>query len=449
VVHHPQNMAATAETLPAYPGARFNSSGFCTNHSNVRLCIVTNEGKYKILRKTCFKCGSSSLMNNFTPNTTNKMHGFVKKDLPSRDLPKGIFSATASSNGGSGSDSKKNQQPSTSRLRGDHNSTDKKETKPLPSPQVPGREKTRESTSTKKGVISTKTKKDRNSRSKETTTFSTKLGPKLEGGTRCSRSRSRSLSTSRTKASLSLSELTELCPPPPGIPTRRSRSKSSTRTKKPFGKDNISLSSSRTKTSMSLSELTELCAPPPGIPTRRSRSKSSTRTKKPFGKDNISLSTPRTKTSLSLSELTELCPPPPGIPTRRSRSKSCSKTKKSFGKDNIKDSNKKAAVRSTPIITSSSKLVEEKIREITKSKKSFGKADYTELGKLIKMRDDENTLPTTLSCPSTPESFESKQAVFTFDKKSGLIVELCNDKESGETVPSSIRRRDTFTRGCK
>jgi len=311
-------MAATAENLPAYPGARFNSSGFCTNHSNVRLCVVTNEGKYKILRKTCFKCGSSSLMNNFTRITTNKMHGRVKKDLPSRDLPKGIFSATASSNGGSGSDTKKNQQPSTSRLRGDHNSKDKKETKPLPSPQVPGRRRLARA-------------------------------PKLEGGTRCSRSRS--------------------------------------------------------------------------------------------------LSTSRTKTSLSLSELTELCAPPPGKPARRSRSKSCSKTKKSFGKDNnnIKDSSKEAAVRSTPIITSSSKLVEEKIKEITKSKKSFGKADYTELGKLntMTMKDDENTLPTT------PESFKSKQAVFTFDKKSGLIVELYNDKESDETVPSSNRRRDTFTRGCK
>ena len=85
------------------------------------------------------------------------------------------------------------------------------------------------------------------------------------------------------------------------------------------------------------------------------------------------------------------------------------------------------------------------MKEITKSKKSFGKADYTELGKLITMtmKDDENTLPTT------PESFKSKQAVFTFDKKSGLIVELYNDKESDETVPSSNRRRDTFTRGCK
>jgi hypothetical protein len=100
---------------------------------------------------------------------------------------------------------------------------------------------------------------------------------------------------------------------------------------------------------------------------------------------------------------------------------------------------------------SSSKLVEEKIKEITKSKKSFGKADYTELGKLITMtmKDDENTLPTTLSCPSTPESFKSKHAVFAFDKKSGLIVELYNDKESGETVRSSNRRRDTFTRGCE
>jgi hypothetical protein len=60
VVHSQIITAAAAiddaqQTLPAYPGARFNSSGFCMNHSNVRLCTVTDEGKYKILRKDVFQ----------------------------------------------------------------------------------------------------------------------------------------------------------------------------------------------------------------------------------------------------------------------------------------------------------------------------------------------------------------------------------------------------------
>jgi hypothetical protein len=45
--------------LPAYPGAKFNTGGFCTKHDTVRLCKVTDVGKYKkyqILHKVCPEC---------------------------------------------------------------------------------------------------------------------------------------------------------------------------------------------------------------------------------------------------------------------------------------------------------------------------------------------------------------------------------------------------------
>lgn len=361
VVHSQIITAAAAiddaqQTLPAYPGARFNSSGFCMNHSNVRLCTVTDEGKYKILRKTCFKCGSSSLRNNsYTLVNTLHGHGNAKKDIPSRELPKGLFSATASSSDGGSGSGAKDQQSSTSRMRGDHNSKAKK---PLPSSEVLRRKKARDSTTKTKGVISTG--KDRNSRSTEPATATT---------------------------------TTTTAKPPQLGPT------------KPEGS------------------------------TRRSLSRS--------------LSTSRTMTSLSLSELSELYPPPPGRPTEgRSRSKSRTRKNTSIDKYDIKHNNKKA-VRSAPIINmSSSKSVEAKVKEITKSKATLGKVDYAELGKLITMKDDENTLP-TLSCPSTPESFKSKEAVFSFDKKSGLIVELYNKKESAETARSSNRREDMLQRVSK
>ena len=361
----PPNIAAAAAAaanaqIPAYPGARFNSSGFCTNHSNVRLCTVTDEGKYKILRKVCFKCGSTSLRNNTTRRVIT-LHGIVKKDIATRALPKGLFSGTVSSDGDSGSagDARKDQSLATSRrTRGDRNSKSTKKP-PSCSEVMIQRKKTRESNTKKKDVISTK--KDRNSRSTEDPTTLPS-----QGSTR----RSRSLSTARTTTSLSLSELSGLHPPPSGKPT-----------------------------------------------SGRSRSKSRSR---------------KTNTTINNSA---------------AASKSTGKSDSNF-KDN---NNRKKPVRSTLINMTSSKSVEAKVKEITKSKTTHGKAvDYTELGKLITMKDDENTLP-TLSCPSTPESFKSKQAVFSMDATtSGLIVELYNKKESevetysfhAETKPSSNRRRN-------
>ena len=42
-------------TTPAYKGARFNIEGKCIAHSDVRLCRVTSDGGYKIVRKSCYK----------------------------------------------------------------------------------------------------------------------------------------------------------------------------------------------------------------------------------------------------------------------------------------------------------------------------------------------------------------------------------------------------------
>eukprot|EP00985_Skeletonema_marinoi_P000866 scaffold353_cov161-Skeletonema_marinoi.AAC.8 len=354
---HPQNNIAAAaanDLIPAYPGARFNSSGFCINHSNIRLCTVTDEGKYKILRKVCFKCGSSSMRNNYRVTT---LHGNAKKVIPVREVQKGMFSATTSSDRGRQSGGGASRRMSMS---GDQNSnsTAKKSPSPL---EVRQRRKTNESRerSTIKMKDEVGTKKDRISRSTEPTT-SPQLRRQLERSTRRSRSRSLSTtSTSRTVASslsLSPSDLSGLYPPPPGRPT----------------------------------------------PTGRSRSKSR---------------------------------------SRQANSGTSSKTSSS------KDDNKKL-VRSTPtpINLSSSKSVEAKVKEITNSKKTHGKVDYTKLGKLITMKDDENTLP-TLPCPATPESFKSKQAVFSIDK-SDLIVELYNKKESelDDTMRISNRREDTLGR---
>eukprot|EP00984_Skeletonema_dohrnii_P001789 scaffold590_cov100-Skeletonema_dohrnii-CCMP3373.AAC.2 len=339
---HPQNNIAAAaanDPIPAYPGARFSSSGFCINHSNIRLCTVTDEGKYKILRKVCFKCGSSSMRNNYRVTT---LHGNAKKIIPVREVQKGMFSATTSSDRGRQSGGGTSRRMNMS---GDQNMRQRRKTS----------ESRERSNIKKKDVVSTK--KDRISRSTEPTT-PPQLRRQLERSTRRSRSRSLSTtSTSRTVASqlsLSPSDLSGLYPPPPGRPT----------------------------------------------PAGRSRSKSR---------------------------------------SRQTNSGTSSKTSSS------KDDNKKL-VRSTPtpIYLSSSKSVEAKVKEINNSKKTHGKVDYTELGKLITMKDDENTLP-TLPCPATPESFKSKQAIFSIDK-SDLIVELYNKKESelDDTMRISNRREDTL-----
>jgi hypothetical protein len=87
------------------------------------------------------------------------------------------------------------------------------------------------------------------------------------------------------------------------------------------------------------------------------------------------------------------------------------------------------------------KSVEEKVKELTKSLV----ANYTELDKLIKMKDDEFTLTTSPSQSTNPGpfkrqlseltsgSFKSKQAVLSIDE-SGLIVELYEKEKSGDSV---------------
>jgi len=94
---------------PAYTGALFNSLGFCINHHDVRLCTVTREGKYKILRKICPKCGSTSLRSNITRHRITQLHGSAKKELPLRKMPKNMLTAIVppekGGKGGSGSGS--------------------------------------------------------------------------------------------------------------------------------------------------------------------------------------------------------------------------------------------------------------------------------------------------------------------------------------------------------
>lgn len=42
-------------------GARFDINGFCVNHPKLRMCKLTSDGKYIIVRKTCQRCGSAGL----------------------------------------------------------------------------------------------------------------------------------------------------------------------------------------------------------------------------------------------------------------------------------------------------------------------------------------------------------------------------------------------------
>lgn len=331
------NTPTPDNSTPAYPGARFNSLGFCTNHNSIRLCTVTDEDKYKILRKVCFKCGSSNLRTNSRVAT---LHGNAKKVISRCETPKSMVRATT--------------PPVGRDRRNDHFSASRR---------VSGEQRRKTSKSCERSTINKKKnvagpKKNQSSCSKETTKPTpTQLGHKLERNIRPSRSRSRSR--------------------------------------------HLSTTTSRTmKNSMSQSELVGLYPPPPGRPSGRSRSKSGKR---------------QTKNGTS---------------------------KTSSNKDDTKnDSNK--FVRSTlspPPLLSSSKSVEAKVKEITVSKKAHGKIDYAELGKLITMKDDETTLPTLL-CPATPDSFRSKEAVFSIDK-SDLIVELYNKKRLDDAIRSSDRREN-------
>mmetsp|Transcript_38440 Transcript_38440/g.69284 ORF Transcript_38440/g.69284 Transcript_38440/m.69284 type:complete len:266 (+) Transcript_38440:209-1006(+) len=82
-MHVVQNKSA-----PAYNGARFDAGGFCVAHSDIRLSRLIN-GKYKIVRKICFKCGSATLMNNGHSQKT-KLHDYRKKsNVPSEVITAG------------------------------------------------------------------------------------------------------------------------------------------------------------------------------------------------------------------------------------------------------------------------------------------------------------------------------------------------------------------------
>ena len=62
---------------PAYEGAKFDARGFCIYHEDVRMCRVISNGKFKIVRKICYRCGSSSLARD--KKRTKKLHAQKKK----------------------------------------------------------------------------------------------------------------------------------------------------------------------------------------------------------------------------------------------------------------------------------------------------------------------------------------------------------------------------------
>ena len=64
---------------PAYEGAKFDARGYCIYHEDVRMCRVISDGKFNIVRKICYRCGSSSLARD---KKTKKLYAQKKKKKP-------------------------------------------------------------------------------------------------------------------------------------------------------------------------------------------------------------------------------------------------------------------------------------------------------------------------------------------------------------------------------
>lgn len=90
-MHGPQTKNA-----PAHNGARFDPEGFCLTHNDVRLCRLASDGKYKLVRKICFKCGTNGHVQK------TKLHEYRKKSMPHREVSSEFVSAGDSSNRTSG-----------------------------------------------------------------------------------------------------------------------------------------------------------------------------------------------------------------------------------------------------------------------------------------------------------------------------------------------------------
>lgn len=98
-------LTQTPKSTPAYSGARFDKNGFCLAHQDVRLCSITSNGQYKIVRKICFKCGGAALVAN-PSNQNMNVHGYQKKTLPHRGRQSDLLTA----GDGSGRDRRRNSK---------------------------------------------------------------------------------------------------------------------------------------------------------------------------------------------------------------------------------------------------------------------------------------------------------------------------------------------------
>ena len=113
-------MQSNKQRAPAYSGARFDINGYCISHSDVRLCRVTETGQYKIVCKTCFKCGSIALETDAHYQKIN-VHGYKKKNSAPREVPSNLFTTggknETSVSRGRGDDSRARSVPPSSRRR--------------------------------------------------------------------------------------------------------------------------------------------------------------------------------------------------------------------------------------------------------------------------------------------------------------------------------------------
>ena len=80
-------MTMPQKSTPAYAGARFNATGHCLIHRSVRLCapIAGSSGRYRILRKTCPKCGTAALMTDVHSHKT-AVHGYKRRAIRDREV---------------------------------------------------------------------------------------------------------------------------------------------------------------------------------------------------------------------------------------------------------------------------------------------------------------------------------------------------------------------------
>ena len=103
-----------------FTGAKFDANGFCVAHPDTRLCSITEDGKFKVVRKTCRKCGTAALMTD-PRNVKTNVHGYKHKPSKHREI-KGLMTCSESQVAHRRTQSHKEIDPESKPTRGRSNS---------------------------------------------------------------------------------------------------------------------------------------------------------------------------------------------------------------------------------------------------------------------------------------------------------------------------------------